>query len=82
MACPRPEQLMTMSLNDRLTLYRDIQRQPANERETTLSALRNEINSMTPEQKQLMQDRFQSEYASLPAAQQDRIKAELQALGR
>jgi hypothetical protein len=79
---PAPEELMTMTLADRLALYRSIATLPPDERETQMQALRNEINGMTLAQKQLMQDRFQSEFASLPTAQQDQVKSELQAMGR
>jgi hypothetical protein len=81
-ALPAPEQLMTMSLKERLDFYRGIASLPDEERDTTLNALRNEINGMTPTQKQQMQAHFQSEYAALSPAQQEQVKGELQAMGR
>lgn len=81
-ALPAPEQLMTMSLDDRLIFYRGLAGLPTAERETALTALRNEINSMTPAQKQQMQDHFQTEFASLPPERQDEVKQQLQAMGR
>jgi hypothetical protein len=81
-ALPAPEQLMAMSLKERLDFYQGLFNLPPAERDTALTALRTEIQGMTPAQKQQMQDRFQTEFASLPPAQQDQVKQQLQAMGR
>ena len=53
---------------------------PANQRDANLNALRAEINSLSPRQKQEMSDRFTAELQAMPADQQEALKQQLVAL--
>ncbi len=77
---PPPEQLVTMSIQQRLSLFQSMQSLPANQRDANLNALRAEIDSLSPRQKQEMSDRFTAELSAMPADQQESLRQQLASL--
>jgi acetylornithine deacetylase/succinyl-diaminopimelate desuccinylase-like protein len=52
---------------------------PERQRDANLKALRQEIDSLSPRQKQEMADHFQAEFKALPTDEQDKLRAALAA---
>ncbi len=76
---PAPEQLVTMSIKQRMALFQSMESLPPNQRDANLKALREEIDSLPQAQKQEMADRFRSEFQALPPDQQEALRQQLQA---
>ncbi len=74
---PSPDQLINMSINDRLGLYSTINMLPPDKRDAKLAELKQEIDAMTPAQKQAMVDHFKTEFEALPPDKQDALKKQL-----
>jgi thioredoxin-like negative regulator of GroEL len=76
-ALPSPDQLINMSINDRLAFYSTLNMLPQDKRDAKMAALKQEIDAMTPAQKQAMQDHFKAEFDAMPADKQDALKKQL-----
>jgi hypothetical protein len=79
---PAPEDLVTMTIQQRLALFQSMDSLPTNQRDANLTALRGEINQLTPKQKQEMADRFKAELQAMPPEQQEALQKQLQQMGR
>ncbi len=70
---PSAQQLVAMPIEQRLQLYRALQALPDNQRQANMDALRQEIESLTPAQKDQMKANFQAEFSALPPEKQQEI---------
>ena len=77
---PSPQQLITMSIADRLNLFEAMKNLPANQRAANSKALEAEIQSLTPEQKTAMENHFRAEFNALPPDRQEAVMKTLQEL--
>jgi hypothetical protein len=77
---PSAQQLITMSIGDRLALFEAMKTLPTNQRNANSKALEAEINSLTPQQKTEMENHFRAEFNALPPDQQQQVMAKLQQL--
>ncbi len=74
---PAPEQLVDMSIQQRLDLMQSMNALPPRAREANLKALRGEIDMLSPNQKKEMQERVESEFSALPPDEQTKLRAAL-----
>jgi hypothetical protein len=77
---PSAQQLITMSIADRLALFEAMKKLPANQQNANSKALYAEIDSLTPQQKTEMENHFRSEFNALPPDQQVAVMQKLQQL--
>jgi D-mannonate dehydratase len=74
---PSAQDLVTMSIPQRLALFSQMQALPPNQRDANLKTLRTEINGMTPAQKAEMKQHFQTEFDALTPVQQSEVMKQL-----
>jgi hypothetical protein len=77
---PTAQQLVIMSIPDRLALFQSMQSLPPNQRDANLKTLRAEINSLSPDEKEQMRQHFQNEFNALPQDKQAEVMQQLQAV--
>ena len=70
---PSAQELVIMSIPQRLSLFSQMQALPPNQRDANLKTLKAEINGMTPAQKTQMKQHFQTEFDALTPAQQSEV---------
>jgi DNA-directed RNA polymerase specialized sigma24 family protein len=77
---PTAQQLVIMSIPDRLALFQSMQTLPPNQRDANLKTLRAEINSLSPGQKEEMRQHFQTEFNALPPDRQQAVMDQLKSV--
>ena len=77
---PSAQELITMSIDQRLAMFEAMRNLPTNQRNANSKALYAEIDSLSPQEKTEMENHFRAEFNAMTPARQDEVMKKLQAL--